>query len=121
MEEHFGVRLVELAKRASVWIISSSENSAAVEKIWKLSTKSNVTLFEPMGKTTFGTLAVSIENIEQHHGVESCDPPFFELQAIGVQLTQEIVGLLGEYDLTSVVETEDGFRAFKIRAKSGTV
>jgi hypothetical protein len=112
----FGERVHALAARMPTWIADTPPNRAAAEAHWRThpgQTRTNgITTFKvdaagPPEEWCAGILGAVI----LHHGQYSHSPPVSVLEVIGAQPLRGLVDALGEYGLTLVSPTPEGFRA----------
>jgi hypothetical protein len=99
------------------WPVRDSPvNGAAAEKAWEEHPEPShlrgITIFTcsesiPADRTLLGQL----DTIDLHHGVYSADPPYSELQVVGVSLTAAIRSALEALGFTDFHNIEAGFLA----------
>ena len=95
VDRAFGEQLESIARGIPVWIIDSPPNRAFVEKVWREypepSHLKGVTIFNsPEDASAERSLLGQLDTIDLHHGAYSADPPYSELEVIGVVLTEAI-------------------------------
>ena len=111
MDPTYGERLPGLASQVAVWIIDAPPNVAAAKEIWKQNPEPihMVTTFKP---DSFEGL---MDNIELHHGHHSQNPPFQDLEVIGVVLSPDLQQILTKCGFMQAVATADGFTVSRSR------
>jgi hypothetical protein len=110
----FGERLVEMAQKNYVWIIGSPANEIAVRKY--ASTVRWSEGEDPLGSgvTTFESAEINepfMENLWEHHGEYSHNPPLSEIVVIGASLTKTAADAWSEYGFIISQQERDGFTA----------
>lgn len=114
LDEHFGTRVLALADRMPVWILSSNENDAAVAVIRNSGRLAEVTvLLQRVDERPVDTLARAVYSIEEHYGDQSATGPFRTLLVYGAT-AESASRLLTELGFGSIVTTVDGFVATKL-------
>ena len=105
-----------IARGIPVWIIDSPTNRAFVEKVWREypepSHLKGITIFNsPEDASAERSLLGQLDTIDLHHGAYSADPPYSELEVIGVVLTEAIQIALEQTGFKEIHPTDSGFRA----------
>jgi hypothetical protein len=116
VDRAFGEQLESIARGIPVWIIDSPPNRAFVEKVWREypepSHLKGVTIFNsPEDASAERSLLGQLDTIDLHHGAYSADPPYSELEVIGVVLTEAIQTALEQTGFKEIHPTGAGFRA----------
>jgi hypothetical protein len=117
LDEEYGERLLDLAKTGPVWIVDTSRNREAAQRVWAAN-KSQTHL---NGVTTFTTgdcsaedaLINHLDTIDLHHGVYSADPPYTILEAIGTPITDRLKTELAPFRFNEFESVAEGFRAVR--------
>lgn len=114
LDQHFGTRVMSLADRMPVWILSSDENDAAVAAIRSSGRHAEVTvLLQRPDERLVDTLARAVYSIEEHCGDQSATGPFRTLLVHGAT-AEGASRFLNELGFGSIVSTADGFTATKL-------
>lgn len=117
LDKCFGMRLLELAKRVHVWIVSSTINEKACEVLWSFDGGSYSGYSLDSGATPFKTfinenmpetLLDLIPMIFDHHSPWDHDPPMTELEVYGLTLNDEVQSVLDELELVLIGSEGDG-------------
>jgi len=115
LDSDFGERVIALAKKTPVWIISSELNDSAVEKTRLLLHEAvSITTVLVRNAESLGDVCLrALYDIDEHHGVDSTSTPYREVLVFGLSpevLTPEIINDLGFH---SVDKTDFGFKIIK--------
>jgi hypothetical protein len=122
LEPMFGDECISLRELMPVWIIDSSQNRAAVEKIRKsgLPEESDVTMFQTRdGESLVMACERIVLSLDDHYNEHSQTPGYTELNVIGVSLGDVSLRPFLELNFDEFVRTDTGFIAKKVQ-KSGT-
>ena len=122
LEPMFGDECISLRELMPVWIIDSSQNRAAVEKIRKsgLPEESDVTMFQTRdGESLVMACERIVLSLDDHYNEHSQTPGYTELTVIGVSLGDVSLRPFLELNFDEFVRTDTGFIAKKVQ-KSGT-
>ncbi len=116
VDRAFGEQLESIARGIPVWIIDSPTNRDFVEKVWREhpehSHLKGITIFNsPEDASAERSLLGQLDTIDLHHGAYSADPPYSELEVIGVVLTEAIQTALEQTGFKEIHPTDSGFRA----------
>jgi hypothetical protein len=116
VDRAFGEQLERIVRGIPVWIIDSPTNRAFVEKAWREhpepSHLKGITIFNsPEGASAERSLLGQLGTIDLHNGACSADPPYSELEVIGVVLTEAIQIALEQTGFKEIHTTDSGFRA----------
>lgn len=116
VDRAYGEQLESIARGIPVWIIDSPTNRAFVEKVWREypepSHLKGITIFNsPEDVTAERSLLGQLDTIDLHHGAYSADPPYSELEVIGVVPTEAIQTALEQTGFKEIHPTDSGFRA----------
>src|SRR5713226_8715809 len=89
IDRAFGDRLTALEPRAPLWIVDTSVNRGAAERLRTErpaeSHLTGITLFkDDDGLSPEQLLLSELETIDLHHGIYSADPPYTVLEVRGV-------------------------------------
>ena len=118
LDPSFGKKLFPLAKNNHVWACSSKENILASKFI----NKGKKTISIASGVTTFNfdksfspeqAFLGVLDDIDLHHGDESHEPPWNEIEVFGIKENAAIREKLKEYGISKTIETDEGFIARK--------
>jgi hypothetical protein len=94
LEPEYGEKLARLAAASHVWVVDTPANRGAASEYWAQNpnhkAESGITTFKVSEdvsrlETFLGILAT----VDLHHGAYSSNPPYSELEVIGVPLTGE--------------------------------
>ncbi|HMQ04197.1 MAG TPA: hypothetical protein PKD26_09805 [Pyrinomonadaceae bacterium] len=110
VDANFGSRLFELAKRVDVWVCASSENSAAVRRLWQDNVMTVTEFKVSLEDDAEAWLLDVLSDVDLHHGVYSHDPPWDSLEVYGCSASPQVRNALQEYGSGEVVDTVAGFR-----------
>lgn len=118
VDRAFGERLEGIARGIPVWIIDSPTNRAFVEKVWREyrepSHLKGITIFNsPEDASAERSLLDQLDSIDLHHGAYSADPPYSELEVIGVVLTEAIQTALEQTGFKETHPIDSGFLAVR--------
>ncbi len=113
-DPEFGERLIALAQKDYVWIIRTPVNESAVRKY--ASTVQFLEGEDPLssGVTTFGSAEIDgpfMENLWEHHGEYSHNPPLSEIVVIGAKPTKTTLEALFDYGFEICRQADEGFTA----------
>jgi len=124
VDEHFGQRLLKLARTAYVWIVQSTDNDLWAKNAWESCPDSEDPLLH--GVSSFGrqqnesteSLIVRVlDMIDEHHGEFAHDPEWSEIDVVGGELTTAIMEAARTYGVTECNATQVGFQL--MRSDSG--
>lgn len=109
LDPDFGVRLRDVAGHFDLWIVTSQVNRTVVEDLWKEVADSpechDVSIWtNEFTGMTVEQWRVILEDIEDHHGQYSHDPPVTILEVYGATPADY-------YGYDKIEPTSDGFRA----------
>ncbi len=116
LEPEYGGKLAPLAAASHVWVVDTPANRAAASEYWArnpgYSVASGITTFKSSEsasrlETCLGILAT----VDLHHGAYSSNPPYSELEVIGVPLTDEAKSVVQGLGFERFETTPAGFRA----------
>jgi hypothetical protein len=115
LDQNYGEKLKDLARRAAVWIIDTPSNNTVARILWNSEPKLPhvITTFTPPKPVDDSCFDGLMDEIELHHGHYSQTPPFEELEVIGLESSPMIDAVLGDYGFTRVENTAMGFRAVR--------
>jgi hypothetical protein len=113
----FGDKLCELTDKFHCWVTSSEANDQAIKSHMKQRCQQGM---NPLahGVTEFeGTELTSslLEDIWDHHGEFSHDPPLSKMKIIGLKLDKRLTDLLEDYDFE--VPSTEGTMEFEVVAR----
>jgi hypothetical protein len=116
VDRAYGEQLESITRGIPVWIIESPTNRAFVEKVWREypepSHLKGITIFNsPEDASAERSLLDQLDTIDLHHGAYSSDPPYSELEVIGVVLTEAIQTALEQTGFKPIHPTKSGLRA----------
>lgn len=121
IDEHFGHRLIDLARTAYVWIVQSAENDPWAQRVWDERSNNGdpllngVTTFQHCnGDTTDDMVMRLLEMIDEHHGEFAHDPQWSEIEVIGTSLTKAIEDEARIYGVERCTITPTGFRLIRV-------
>ena len=114
LEPQYGPNLPTLATSGYVWVVDSPANHRVVEEYRDQHPNDQgvITTFKfsddaPRLETLLGILAT----VDLHHGAYSSNPPYAELEVVGLPLTAEAKSAVIALGFDRVETTADGFRA----------
>lgn len=117
VDTDYGEHLHELAQSGPVWIVGTSVNREAVQKVWAersgVSHLEGVTTFDSSAKPPEDALIGVLDAVDLHHGIYSADPPYTALEVIGASATDKVKAEMAEYGFNSFQTTATGFRAVR--------
>jgi hypothetical protein len=121
VDANFGDRLGEVARRFDVWVVPSSENRKAVEKLREEKAEGKLGLQISMWSNPIDVSLESawlgmLNDIELHHGEYSHHPPVSELEVVGTEANHAARVALLAYGYSQITPTKSGFRARKVAA-----
>lgn len=123
-DREYGKKLYDLADTMHTWIIGTRINRYYVERYWqdhpseqgydeehgvvwkKIDLDHGVTLMEDENESFSTELLGDIDN---HHGEYAHDPPLSEILVIGLPLTDEVMAVIEDYELTIEDKNENSF------------
>jgi hypothetical protein len=116
LDREYGEKLRHLAAQMAVWIVDTPSNKTIALELWGQKPKPDhmITTFtspETLDDTCFEGL---MDNIELHHGHYSQNPPFEELEVVGLIPTPEVEKVLTEFGFSRTEKTTNGFRARRL-------
>ena len=112
----FGERLTTLPAGVPVWIVDTPANAPVAHRLWRERPQDK----HLTGITTFGIedgsspadkLIRELPAIDLHHGPESADPPYTQVEVFGTPLTGKLRLALSEYGFDEFSESADSFQA----------
>ena len=120
LHEDYGDKLLDLLARMPVWIVDTSSNREAAQKIWASrpgqSHLTGLTTFKvALGDSTVERCLGELSTIDLHHGEHSASPPYSELEVFGLGLTEDVRRGFIEAGFQRFEVTEDGFVAYRAR------
>jgi hypothetical protein len=124
VDPDYAGQLEKAAESAPVWIVATEINRNTCERLWKSSPhadhreKGAITSYNISNpEDRLGNLTGIIPQLELHHGEWDNDdlafPRGFVLEAIGLELTDEVADALREFGFISFDATPQGFTAHK--------
>lgn len=125
VDPEFGERLFTLAEKMTVWIADTPVNRPCAESIWSTrddqAALPNVTTFKvAAGESPEASCVGLLGTVDLHHGPYSQTPAYSAVEVFGAQLTPELREALAKFDLDSLTERPDGFRAERTTAAEAT-
>jgi hypothetical protein len=95
VDRNFGAQLNKLKRGVPVWIVESSDNKLAVQRLRQERTSEShlegITIFaDSVGLSVEEILLGELDTIDLHHGIHSATPPYTVLEVVGVNLTVRI-------------------------------
>lgn len=111
LDRNFESDLAGLARRMPVWIVSSKENNAAVERARaSLGSAANITTLSSAGGETAGDIFLrALYAIDEHHGETSSATPYDRVIVFGGSPDLLTALAIEELGLSSVAESDFGF------------
>jgi len=120
-DPEFGAQLLPLAGNMHVWAIDSPTNHSIAESWWKSQSPhgpaSGITtfLYEP-NEDLETWCRFAIERLDEHHGPNSGQPAYNQVEVIGVHLSPRLRDSFSELGFVEFQENPRGF----IARKAGT-
>lgn len=104
LDRHFGAAIEELAEQMPVWVISSKDNNAAVERARSLlKDPSRITsLLTVSGEGERDTLLRALYDIDEHHGRSSTGRPYDQMLVYGAAPELLTPGIMKELGLEGI-------------------
>lgn len=116
-----GGQIPRLARQFHTWVVESETNTPVIRDFWaeEVTTAetddpldSGVTSFEAFsGESREETCIRILETVDDHHGEWSHDPPWSEIEIIGVGFTPRLQAAFVEFGAESFTSTGSGFIA----------
>jgi len=118
VDRAFGFRLAALAANRHVWIVESPTNIPAIRQVWDGTASGDEE--DPLGpgvtsfaakesESTEAMCARVADDVAEHHGEQGHDPPWSELEIVGVPLSARLRQAFEEIGATWVQPTAEGF------------
>lgn len=116
LDREYGEQLQELASKGAGWIMDTPANREAAQNWWAEHRNQS----HLVGVTTFrfrrdasleDALIGEMDTIDLHHGTYSADPPYTELEAVGIVITERLRAELTSYGFDEFTPTAKGFLA----------
>lgn len=118
VDRAFGARLAGLAANRHVWIVESPANAPAIRQVWDDPGSGDeddplgpgVTSFAANESETAEGMCTRIAgDVAEHHSEASHDPPWDEIEVIGVPLSARLRQVFESIGATVFEHTADGF------------
>ncbi|MHA7634117.1 hypothetical protein [Corallococcus sp. M7] len=118
VEQGFGDRVAELARVFHVWVVESRENTPVIQGVWKSGLVDAAADPLAVGVTSFAAIegespeamcARIASAVDEHHGEFAHDPPWSEIEVLGVKLTSTLRQVFEELGATVCTPTPEGF------------
>ena len=117
LDREFGSRLRGVLEFGPIWVVDSSTNREAAQKLWAelpdFNHLTGITVFKAGTSTPAETLIGEIATIDLHHGEYSADPPYTAIRVFGCEPEPEVRNALAEFGFDSFKPTVDGFEAVR--------
>lgn len=115
-EPEYGRKLAPLAAVSHVWVVDTPANRAAASEYWAQNpghkVEAGITTFKySEGASRLGAYLGILATVDLHHGTYSSNPPYSELEVIGVPLTDEAKSATRDLGFMRFEPTAEGFRA----------
>jgi hypothetical protein len=119
LDPNFGEKLELLAYQSHVWIIDTPHNQAIAIKYWHThphdKTETGITTFKFSTDKTLEELCLGmLDTIDLHHGEYSSNPPYSNLEIVGLPKSEALQSALEELGFKVFEPTAAGFRALRI-------
>ena len=116
LDPNFGQRLELLAIHSQVWTIDTPANRIIAEKYWQdnpeHTLEMGITTFQVNDNETMEEACLRIlDAIDLHHGEYSSNPPYSDLEVIGLPISEQIKCALEGIGFEAIEHTAEGFRA----------
>jgi hypothetical protein len=118
-DPEYGDRLIDLAKKHTVWVIGSETNRAAAKRIHTkgIHIASIVTIWSSaFSPNTEEDWLSKIDDVERHHGDFAQSPPVSIIEVVGLSVSEAAKMAFRKFDYLDFESTPFGFRTHK---KSG--
>jgi len=116
VDEHFGCKLLELVHTGYVWIVQSGDNDLWTERVTEglpdtddPLTQGVSSFVREQNESTESLVIRVLDMIDEHHGEFAHEPPWSEVQVIGMELTDTVVEASRAYGVTQCETTRSGF------------
>jgi len=114
LDPRIGIALKRLATRMPVWLVASSENLRAIEKVEGCPrVRCDVTPVYVNGNGAEEWLVNHVDTVDQHHNQFSQDPPYDTLEVVGCVLTERVRDTLSGLGFRNFASRKGGFVASK--------
>ncbi|MBK8252947.1 MAG: hypothetical protein IPK82_09785 [Polyangiaceae bacterium] len=117
VDEHYGEKVLTLARGTYVWLVESIENDLWAKRYWDRTTANEdpllhgVTTFRRLEGESIDALIVRlIELIDEHHGEVAHEPEWSEIDVIGAPASPGVIEAAGNYGVDRCEEFAGGFR-----------
>ncbi len=120
LDRNFGAGLAGLAQKLPVWIVSSEQNDASVERARSLlgSAADITTLSIARGETASDICLRALYDIDEHHGETSSAKPYDRVIVFGGTPELLTPQALEELGLSNVAKSDFGFTVDKLRRQA---
>ena len=120
VDPDFGDRLAAIPSGIPVWTADTPANKPVALRHWKARSDDNhltgiTTLQIVQANTSEENLLDVFYAIDLHHGPESTDNPYMQVEVIGTEITDRIRNLVSKYAFDDFVEKANGFIATRNR------
>jgi hypothetical protein len=118
VDRNFATRIDDIARLFHVWIVSSPNNTPAIDRFCEAERGepaadplgSGITTFEASELESAAEMCARIaEDIDEHHNELAHDPPWSEIEVYGVALDVRLRGLFTELGAMECERTDHGF------------
>jgi len=118
LDRVYGKRLSALSQRGPVWIVDTTLNRAVALQTWAAhpngSHLNGVTTFKASDDCSpEDALINELSTIDLHHGSDSADPAYTELEVIGTTISNKVKAELSQFGFNDFQATAEGFCAIR--------
>jgi hypothetical protein len=116
VDREFGDRLAGLERGVPVWIVDTPTNKPVAQRLWKERPDDDhltgITTFDDLKSSSPEDMLIAeLYMIDLHHGSQSADPPYIDIEVIGTPLTSKAKDKLSEYGFNEFYANSGGFTA----------
>ncbi|HEV8366910.1 MAG TPA: hypothetical protein VGQ39_03075 [Pyrinomonadaceae bacterium] len=116
LEPEYGERLIGLAAGSHVWVVNTPTNRAAATEYWSRNpghrVETGITTFKYAEEASrLETYLGILDRLDLHHAEYSSNPPYSELEVIGLPLTKKAKLAARDLGFVRFEQTAEGFRA----------
>jgi len=118
VDRDYGQQLEKLVAEGPVWIVDTPANRDVARRIWAAEPErtylESVTTFKFVeGSSSEDILVHELDTIDDHHGVDSANPPYTIIEVIGTGISKRVQDELAVFGFDRFEPTSEGFRAIR--------
>jgi hypothetical protein len=118
LEPNYDGKLSPLATISHVWVVDTPANRAAALEYWAQNSKhkrgTGITTFKTSENASrLETFLGILATVDLHHGEYSSNPPYSELEVVGVPLSNKVKSAARDLGFGRIEATAEGFRAMR--------